>query len=258
MDGNSPAQDQSAATLFVSWKSESWQRQITDDKYDGESGINSVQNGILLRSNVHDLFDTFYIAVNPDRDYKTYCFLNDPTLDNLITFRDTNTVNKYQPCRALLKHHFKMCVLLNMKGRTVYPVWDEDILPGCDDMTEVSRSEEGKLRLEAILAINTGNILVTLNNVLSLMHRSVALSALREQRNLGALSWHLLSSAEHIQRNTHAVWQLGGAGDVGGCLGGGEVGDRRGEALEAYAGGAQAGVDGDGGGRGGGDLDAEG
>ncbi|KFY37365.1 hypothetical protein V495_07224 [Pseudogymnoascus sp. VKM F-4514 (FW-929)] len=134
------------------WKSESWHRQITDDKYDGESGINSVQNGILLRSDVHDLFDTFYIAVNPDRDYKTYCFLNDPTLDNLIMFRATNTVDKYQPCRALLKHLFKMCVLLNMKGRTGYPVWDEDIPPGCDDMTEVSRSKEGKLRLETILA----------------------------------------------------------------------------------------------------------
>lgn len=67
-------------------------------------------------------------------------------------FRDPNTAAKYQPCRALLKHHFRMCVLLNMKGRAGYPEWDEDMPSGCDDMAEVASSEEGKLRLETILA----------------------------------------------------------------------------------------------------------
>jgi hypothetical protein len=67
-------------------------------------------------------------------------------------FRDLNTAAQYQPCRSLLKHHFRMCVLLNMKGRAGYPKWDEDMPPGCDDMAEVASSEEGKLRLETILA----------------------------------------------------------------------------------------------------------
>ncbi|KFY28495.1 hypothetical protein V493_02909 [Pseudogymnoascus sp. VKM F-4281 (FW-2241)] len=48
------------------WKEESWQIQITDDKYVGESGINSIQNKILLRSDVHQLFDTYRLAINPD------------------------------------------------------------------------------------------------------------------------------------------------------------------------------------------------
>ncbi|OBT76810.1 hypothetical protein VF21_04524 [Pseudogymnoascus sp. 05NY08] len=134
------------------WKTESWQRKIADDRYVGESGINSVQNGILLRSDVHELFDTFRIAINPDRGYKTYSFLNDPTLDNLTMFRDPNTAAQYQPSRDLLKHHFRMSVLLNMKGREGYPRWDEDIPSGCDEMAEAASSEEGKLRLETILA----------------------------------------------------------------------------------------------------------
>lgn len=39
---------------------------VADDRYVGESGINSVQNGILLRADVHELFDTYRIAINPD------------------------------------------------------------------------------------------------------------------------------------------------------------------------------------------------
>ncbi|OBT58891.1 hypothetical protein VE04_00574 [Pseudogymnoascus sp. 24MN13] len=133
------------------WKVESWQRQIADDKYVGESGINSAQNGILLRFDVQDLFDTYRIAINPDKGYKTYCFIDEPELDNLIMFPDPNTATQYQPRGDLLKHHFRISVLHNMKGRDGYPKWDEDIPSGCDEMAEAASSEEGKLRLEAIL-----------------------------------------------------------------------------------------------------------
>ncbi|ELR08811.1 hypothetical protein VC83_00753 [Pseudogymnoascus destructans] len=141
------------------WKAQLWQRQITDDRYVGESGINSVQNGILLRSDVHQLFDTYRLAINPDRGYKTYCFANVATLDHIQMYQDPDTVSQYQPCRGLLKHHFRMCVLLNMKGRAGYPKWDEDLPPGCDDMAEVASSEEGKLRLETILASKLNHLI---------------------------------------------------------------------------------------------------
>jgi HNH endonuclease len=41
-------------------------RQITDDQYSGETGIHSVQNGLLLTSGAHLAFDKFLIAINPD------------------------------------------------------------------------------------------------------------------------------------------------------------------------------------------------
>lgn len=67
-------------------------------------------------------------------------------------FRAANVPAKYQPCRALLKHHFCMAVLLNMKGGAGYPQWDEDIPKGSDEVAEISESDQGKLRFETVLA----------------------------------------------------------------------------------------------------------
>lgn len=88
------------------------------------------------------------------------------------------------------------------------------------------------------------------------MHRSIARRTLRQQLHLRAPSRHRLTRAQHIQRNRLAERQLLVAGDVGGRLGGSEVGYWGWEALEADAGRAEAGVDGDACGGGGGDLDA--
>jgi hypothetical protein len=85
-------------------------------------------------------------------DYKTYCFVNLPELDGKTIFRNPDAPVKYQPSRALLKHHFRMAVLLNMKARAGYPEWDEDIPEGYDQMTEITNSEQGKLRFETVLA----------------------------------------------------------------------------------------------------------
>jgi hypothetical protein len=51
------------------WIRENFQRFIQDDAPDHEQGmtkINSIQNGLLLRSDVHDLFDAYEFGVNPD------------------------------------------------------------------------------------------------------------------------------------------------------------------------------------------------
>ena len=45
-----------------------------------------------------------------------------------------------------------MAVLLNMKGRAGFPEWDEDMPAGCDQLAEVGKSDQGKLRFETILA----------------------------------------------------------------------------------------------------------
>jgi hypothetical protein len=37
----------------------------TDDQYSGDTGIHSVQNGLLLTANTHLLFDRYLLAINP-------------------------------------------------------------------------------------------------------------------------------------------------------------------------------------------------
>ena len=59
---------------------------------------------------------------------------------------------QHQPLRILLKRHFRQAVLCNMKGRGPEYDWDEDITPGTDPISEISHSEEGKLRLELAMA----------------------------------------------------------------------------------------------------------
>jgi hypothetical protein len=67
-------------------------------------------------------------------------------------FRNPDAPAKYQPNRAILKHHFQIAVLLNMKARAGYPNWDEDIPEGYDQVAEITNSEQGKCRFETVLA----------------------------------------------------------------------------------------------------------
>lgn len=100
---------------------------------------------------------TFGIIFNPPNakskdDHKVVSFANEPQYEGLTMFHRPDIPDKYQPCNALLRHHFRMAVLLSMKGRIGYPVWDEDIQEGCDQMAEISESDQGKLRFETVLA----------------------------------------------------------------------------------------------------------
>jgi hypothetical protein len=74
-------------------------------------------------------------------------------------FQPPDIPEKYRPSRALLKYHFRMAVLLNMKGRAGYPEWDEDIPEGYDQMAEITNSEQGKLRFETVLAGKLNNLI---------------------------------------------------------------------------------------------------
>ena len=66
---------------------------------------------------------------------------------------------RYQPLRALLKHHFCQAVLCNMKARGPEYDWDEDITPGTDPIAEISQSQEGQLRFELVMAERLNPIL---------------------------------------------------------------------------------------------------
>jgi len=47
------------------WIQHSYHRWITI-RTDTGGSINSVQNGLLLRSDIHDLFDSYDVSINPD------------------------------------------------------------------------------------------------------------------------------------------------------------------------------------------------
>jgi hypothetical protein len=51
-----------------------------------------------------------------------------------------------------------MAVVANMKGRAGYLDWDQDIPKGCDQIAEISHSEEGQLRFEIELATRLNGI----------------------------------------------------------------------------------------------------
>ncbi|KAI9780784.1 MAG: hypothetical protein M1839_006572 [Geoglossum umbratile] len=142
------------------WRSGQWSQRIEDDFHDvGESKIHSVQNGILLASHVHAYFDKYMIAINPDDGYKVTCFTPDTWGFDGRFMVQSNYPQRYRPLRSLLKYHFRMAVLCNMKARGPEYDWDEDIPPGMDPVAEISNSKEGKLRFELVMAERLNSLL---------------------------------------------------------------------------------------------------
>ena len=47
------------------WKEHNFARWITIPASNGDN-INSKQNGLLLRSDIHQLFDSYLVSINPD------------------------------------------------------------------------------------------------------------------------------------------------------------------------------------------------
>lgn len=140
----------------------------------GVSKINSVQNGLLLSSHVHKLFDQYFVSVNPDvgtphpmkRILLEYYGLTGPK-DNykIISFcRDILAIdgrvldpvcrNPDDPDRVpdqLLRWHFRQSVLANMRGAGE-PVFEHDFPPGTDIMKELREGPMARERFELELS----------------------------------------------------------------------------------------------------------
>ncbi|KAI9774360.1 MAG: hypothetical protein M1840_004254 [Geoglossum simile] len=117
------------------WTNHDYSRWITVPATSGGS-INSVQNGVLLRGDIHSLFDSYLISINPDDNYKIVCFQRD---GKNIAGKHLDQQFLEDPCRPvdqLLRWHFRQAVLANMKG-TGEPVFECDFPPGSDMMGEI-------------------------------------------------------------------------------------------------------------------------
>ncbi|OGM49238.1 hypothetical protein ABOM_004136 [Aspergillus bombycis] len=116
------------------------------------SGINSPQNGLLLRSDIHDLWDHYSIAVNPNDGYRIQSFTPEAweyqgkVLHPVC--RDPN--NATHVIDALLLWHYEQAVLCNMRGAGE-PSFEYDFPPGTDMMAEIRDGPQPAQRMEAEL-----------------------------------------------------------------------------------------------------------
>ncbi|KAK9320587.1 hypothetical protein V1517DRAFT_348042 [Lipomyces orientalis] len=91
---------------------------ITNRESEKDSGINSCQNGLLMRSCIHQQFDGFDFSINPDDNYKIVTFRTDPfkvggrILDPIC--RAPNDELRVRD--ELLRWHFRQAVLINVRG----------------------------------------------------------------------------------------------------------------------------------------------
>lgn len=112
--------------------------------------INSVQNGLLLRGDIHTDFDHFNISINPDDNYKIVCFQLDVDeiagriLDNRLLD------DERRPAPELLRWHFRQAVLTNMRGAGE-PVFEHDFPPGSDIMGDIRDGPKAAERMESEL-----------------------------------------------------------------------------------------------------------
>ncbi|KAJ5371387.1 uncharacterized protein N7496_007479 [Penicillium cataractarum] len=126
----------------------------------GETKLYSPQNGLLLRTDIHEEFDDFSIGVDPDDDYRIICFqVDDLGLGGqrlAISGRcSTNEARHASP--DLLKWHLMQCVYKNMKANAEpEEVWEEDL--GSNDMGQILEQPDAGERMEVELLTRLGGL----------------------------------------------------------------------------------------------------
>jgi len=111
---------------------------------ESHGSINSVQNGILLKTELHDFFDCCDLD-----NYKIVCFTPD-LVDYCIAGSHLDKAfidNPLRPPDNLLRWHFRQAVLVNLKGAGE-PCFEIDFPPGSDVMGEIMRGPKAGERME--------------------------------------------------------------------------------------------------------------
>ncbi|PUU79019.1 hypothetical protein B9Z19DRAFT_1047514 [Tuber borchii] len=132
------------------WNDFGYHRWITVPPANESDGtINSVQNGILLGSDMQCLFDSYRLAINPNDNYKIVCFAPN-TLDYSIAGRHLDQTfldNPHRPVDQVLRWHFRQAVLVNMKGAGE-ACFETDFPPGSDMIGEIMSGAKAAERME--------------------------------------------------------------------------------------------------------------
>ncbi|KAK3353447.1 hypothetical protein B0T25DRAFT_590984 [Lasiosphaeria hispida] len=114
------------------WLHGGWSQRITIPAQRGGS-INSVQNGLLLRNDIHQLFDLYHFSINPDPDNEGIA--------------GTSLDDPQRPLDVLLQWHFRQDVLTNMRGAGE-PHFEHDFPPGSDIMGDIRDGPNAAERME--------------------------------------------------------------------------------------------------------------
>ncbi|KAI9762577.1 MAG: hypothetical protein M1840_001203 [Geoglossum simile] len=137
--------------LWLEFNYGRWVDDIDDDA--GISKINSCQNGLLLWSDVHKMFDQYLLSVNPDDNYKITVFgvdnfgMDGRVLDPMCR----NPEDPHHVSDQLLRWHFRQSILANVRGEGE-PVFEHDFPPGTDMMKEIREGPYAQERFERELA----------------------------------------------------------------------------------------------------------
>ncbi|GAD94761.1 conserved hypothetical protein [Paecilomyces variotii No. 5] len=115
-------------------------------------GVNSPQNGILLRADIHQLWDNYEISMKPDSGYRVQVFRPSGWyIHNKIMHICSRQANHQQRVLDLfLRWHFEQAVLCNMRG-TGEPLWEHDFPPGSDMVGEILEGPVPAQRMEVEL-----------------------------------------------------------------------------------------------------------
>ncbi|KAH8648899.1 HNH endonuclease-domain-containing protein [Tricladium varicosporioides] len=112
-----------------------------------ERKINSIQNGLLLNSAIHQMFDFYDLSINPDDNYKIVCFSRDRK-GIAGKYLDQRLLDDPQrPAEELLRWHFRQAVLTNMKGAGE-PQFEHDFPPGSDMVGSILEGPKAAKRME--------------------------------------------------------------------------------------------------------------
>lgn len=130
------------------WKQHNYGCWITiPPAIESAGSINSVQNGMLLKQDIHALFDSYIVSINPDDNHKILCFRRD---GEGIAGRHLDREFLEDPSRPvdqLFRWHFRQAVLANMKGAGE-PIFECDFPPGSDMIGEILSGPRAGERLE--------------------------------------------------------------------------------------------------------------
>ena len=115
-------------------------------------GINSPQNGILLHTGVHPLWDDYSIAVNPNDGYRVHSFRPNAWKHHgrILHPACRNPNNPLSVVDALLSWHYEQAVLCNMRGEGEAS-FEFDFPPGTDMMGEIRNGPQPRERMEVEL-----------------------------------------------------------------------------------------------------------
>ncbi|CAK7217899.1 hypothetical protein SEUCBS140593_003367 [Sporothrix eucalyptigena] len=129
------------------WHDRKFSSHVTIPPPPQHDSINSVQNGLLMQSSIHQLFDAYSFSILPEANYKIVAFKGDHHGVS-GTYLDRQLLDDVRcPPDAFFRWHFEQAVLCNVRG-VGEPLPEFDFPPGSDMMGELSKEPKAAERLE--------------------------------------------------------------------------------------------------------------